>query len=56
MESGIDIKEMCENYKKRFSSDEDILNWIEHDLHHMGISNQQFDGLMNEAEKILRLN
>lgn len=44
---------MVKHYQSIFKSNEDILNWVEHDLHHMGLSDVAIEGHLNEAKGLL---
>ncbi len=44
---------MIEKYKKQFKNPKDILDWIEHDLKHLGLSEESIKEDLNKARKIL---
>lgn len=49
----IDIQIMIRHYKQIFKNPKDILEWIEHDLKHMGLEQVEIDGQLIEAHTIL---
>lgn len=49
----MDIHAMINHYKNIFKNPNDILDWIEHDLMHMGLGDDAIDNELNEAKKIL---
>lgn len=44
---------MIRHYKQIFKNPKDILEWIEHDLKHMGLEQVEIDTQLTEAHKIL---
>lgn len=46
---------MVRHYRKIFSKDEDVYDWIVHDLEHMGISPDQYGMYVKQLKEILKL-
>lgn len=44
---------IVEKYQKQFKNPKDILEWIEHDLRHMGLGDESVKEDLNKARKIL---
>ena len=49
----MDINKMIHHYQKIFKNPKDILDWIEHDLRHMGLDQVEINEQLSEANKIL---
>ncbi len=49
----MDIHTMVKHYQTMFKSNKDILDWIEHDLMHMGLSDLAIEAHLNEAKGLL---
>lgn len=44
---------MVEHYQKLFKNPKDALDWIEHDLKHMGLGAEEIETEINKARKYL---
>lgn len=44
---------LVKHYKEVFKNPKDILEWIEHDLKHMGLDEIEIDYKLKEAHEIL---
>lgn len=49
----MDIEIMCRHYEKTFTNPIDILDWIAHDLQHMGLDRAYIDIQLNKASEYL---
>ncbi len=49
----VDIQVMIDHYQEIFKNPKDVLDWIEHDLKHMGLGLEEFETELNKARKIL---
>lgn len=47
------IETMVKHYKNIFNTSKEILEWLEHDLKHMGMEADQIRQNINEAKKYL---
>lgn len=49
----MDIITMIKHYQQIFKNPKDILDWIEHDLKHMGLEQVEIDNQLIEARRVL---
>lgn len=51
----MDIECMCRHYQEIFADSQDVLDWIKHDLQHMGMEEVELEAALNRARKCLKL-
>lgn len=49
----MDMQTMIKHYQEIFKNPNDILSWIEHDLMHMGLGDEEINNYLNEAKTVL---
>lgn len=52
----MDIVTMCKHYQTNFKNPKDILDWVEHDLKHMGLEQDKIEYELDKARKYLGAN
>lgn len=49
----MDMIAMCNHYKEIFKNPKDVLDWVEHDLKHMGLGKEEIEIELKKARQYL---